>query len=164
MKKNKGQAIFEFIIFVPFMFLAYTVSINLMSAINGSINQQKVTRGYFYARLKGNSRAPNFGELAEMQTVGASYAGMLAIGWRDNPFADGETGSDVPKANCYKVASLFGQSILDTCEDKKDIGAPSSFVRVKTVYGICGASYLVDQNGQFAPTHFSSVDGACTIQ
>jgi hypothetical protein len=162
---KKGQALFEFIVFVPFMFLTYTVSLNLFSAINGSINQQKVTRGYFYARLKHNSMAPNFGELRTMQVSGATYAGMLALGWRVNPFTEGESdGNAVPKANCYKVATMFSQTQLDECEDKLDENGPTSFIRVKTVYGVCGSSYLVDQNGFFSPSHLAAVDGSCTIQ
>ena len=49
--KQQGQALVEFIIFLPFMLMMYTVVITLGDAINGSINQQKATRAYFYYRL-----------------------------------------------------------------------------------------------------------------
>ena len=43
---RKGQAIFEFIIFLPILLILYGVLVSVSSAINGSINQQKATRGF----------------------------------------------------------------------------------------------------------------------
>jgi hypothetical protein len=47
---QEGQAVFELLIFLPFLLFLYTIYYTAGNAINGSINQQKAVRGYFYSR------------------------------------------------------------------------------------------------------------------
>ena len=55
---QKGQALIELIIFLPLMFMFYSMISGFANAINGSINQQKIARSYFYYRLQNNSTIP----------------------------------------------------------------------------------------------------------
>lgn len=162
-RNNKGQAIFEFVLFVPFMLLFYSACLNIFGAINGSINQQKITRGYFFNSIKGNSTVPDRQALSSYVSSGIESAGMMAIGWRENPFSSGEASGTTPKAPCYKMTSLAAPTSPDECGDAQDDPGPTSFIRVKTVFGVCGASYGL-QNAQLLPSPVSSNDGACTLQ
>jgi hypothetical protein len=161
MKKNEGQAIFEFILFVPFIILMYAVSINIFGAINGSINQQKVVRGYFYGLLKGNSTAPGQGDLNDFQQNQVNKAGMLAFGWKKNPFS---SGSDTPVSPCYKFTTLTNASNLDECGDETAMLEPTSYIRVKTVYGICGKTYrFISDRGAFEFDTNSALNSSCLL-
>lgn len=144
-KKNNGQAIIEFLIFAPLFLILYTVTLNFFSAINGGINQQKIVRGYFYARIKGNSTLPQKSQLQAMQGKGSRNIGMVAIGWRVNTFADGEEGS--PEAPCYKITTLAEATAPDACEDETEPESPSKYIRLKTVYGLCSKSYEENDDG-----------------
>lgn len=133
---QKGQALIELIIFLPLMFMFYSMISGFANAINGSINQQKVTRGYFYYRVQGNSTVP--------KPAGGSYLnwetfGMYYIGWKDK-FTSGSDESGKPVSPCYKLSIPLAPGTTDNCEDKYT--TPSTmFIRVQTVYGICGATY-----------------------
>jgi hypothetical protein len=123
-KTQRGQALVEFIIFLPFMLMMYTVVVSLGDAIHGSINQQKVTRSYFYYRLQNNS------QISKPQRNGSTLFndewtsfGHTFIGWAD--YLDGKT----PFLPCYKLNLPF---------------APA----VGTVYGLCGAT-MQKQDGEF---------------
>lgn len=159
-KNEKGQALLELIVFIPFMLTMYVVAINLFGAINGSINQQKATRGYFFARIKGNSNAPNLSQLQDYANQGVRAGGMLALGWRINPF---NSSIDTPQANCYKLATLTPVSDIDECEDKIDEPGPTSFFRVMTTFGICGKTYTI-QNNSYTTLDAFAHDASCTLQ
>ena len=58
LENSEGQAIFELILFMPFLVYFVTLLFTAGNSINGSINQQKAVRGYFYHLLKGNSNLP----------------------------------------------------------------------------------------------------------
>ena len=60
MSKNNqtGQALIELIIFLPLMFMFYSMISGFANAINASINQQKVARAYFYYKVQNNSTIP----------------------------------------------------------------------------------------------------------
>ncbi|MCY4523174.1 MAG: hypothetical protein OXB84_00400, partial [Halobacteriovoraceae bacterium] len=45
---SKGQALIELLVFFPFLILLIIAMLKLASAINGSINQQKAVRSYFF--------------------------------------------------------------------------------------------------------------------
>ena len=79
---KKGQAMFEFVIFLPFVIVLFKMFLNIGGAINGSINQQKTLRGYFYHTLRGSSYFPS------LKTLNSSWksfteAGFYAIGFSE---------------------------------------------------------------------------------
>jgi hypothetical protein len=145
------------------MFMIYSLISGFASAINGSINQQKVTRAYFYYRAQNNSTIPKPGE-------GTTYLswtrfGMFFIGWKER-----FDGSDVPILPCYKLSVPLKPADKDKCEEKY-LKATSQFIRVGTVYGVCGATYgkkgsevyqMPDTGG--APFSLIVDRNACAIQ
>lgn len=136
MKKEnneKGQALIELIVFLPLMITLYSVIGGLASSINGSINQQKVTRAYFYYRIQNNSTipTPKSGDYNTWKKFG-----MFFIGWKDY-FQDSST----PVMPCYKVSIPFKNSPQDKCEDSYS-EQKTLWVRVGTVYGVCGATFM----------------------
>lgn len=132
MKNEKGQALIELIIFLPLMFMVYSLVAGFASAINGSINQQKIARAYFYYRVQNNSTfpAPSPGNHERW-----SRFGMFFIGWYDK-FLQG----DNPAMPCYKISLPLGQSDDKSCDEAYEEDS-SQFIRVGTVYGGCGNSY-----------------------
>lgn len=132
LKSDKGQALFEFVMFLPFLVMIYSVVMSIGNSINGSINQQKATRSYFKNRLQNNSNIPKpsdaFTRLNEF--------GMWAIGWAEE--LQGSQGS--PIMTCYKFSIPLGSTENDECK-KRYRGTTTQFIRVGTVIGVCGASY-----------------------
>jgi hypothetical protein len=138
-KNEKGQSIIEFVIFLPFLLMMYTVSMSLANAINGSINQQKVTRSYFYYLLQNNSTFPRpyRDDGAEPYKAWQQF-GMQIIGWTEKLV------SEDPVMTCYKFKLPLGKKKGDECE-KAYRGTTTQFIKIGTVYGVCGATYLNDQ-------------------
>ena len=174
-RNQRGQALVEFILFLPFMLMLYSTVVILGDSIHGSINQQKVTRGYFYFRIQNSptiTRPFRSGGIP-IYTNWTNF-GMFFIGWSD--FLDNEQ----PVYPCYKLNLPFSSAAGDTCEDTYSNGSgglPSTqFIRVGTVYGACGATIsrstnagpgeYVEQpvNGSTADTVLSVIsDSSCTI-
>ena len=162
-KNQRGQALVEFIMFLPFMLMMYTVVVSLGDAIHGSINQQKVTRSYFYYRLQNNS------QISKPQRNGSSLFndqwtlfGHTFIGWAD--YLDGKT----PFLPCYKLNLPFAPAADDKCDEAYD-SVTTQFIRVGTVYGLCGAT-MEKRNGEFLDLPASQeidpvvVSSSCWIQ
>lgn len=137
MKNNSGQALIELIIFLPLMITLYSVIGGFASSINGSINQQKVTRAYFYYRVQNNSTipGPKAGPFQSWEQFGMFY-----IGWKDY-FKGGDESGGQPVMPCYKISIPFKDTPGDNCEDRYS-QTRTLWVRVGTVYGVCGATYL----------------------
>jgi len=172
MKKNDdtGQALIELIIFLPMMFMLYSLISGFANAINASINQQKITRAYFYFRVQHNSTIPK----PDLDESTSQYThqrwtrfGMFFIGWKDYFGTQGQGNS--PVMPCYKISLPLGPSAGDNC-DTTYTNPTSQFIRVGTVYGICGATYnvrnqeaisLPDDGGDFASVTDKS---SCYIQ
>ncbi|HXH73380.1 MAG TPA: hypothetical protein VNJ08_00330 [Bacteriovoracaceae bacterium] len=147
--KQSGQALVELIIFLPLMFALYGMISGFASAIYGSINQQKITRGYFYFRINGNSMVPK----AAMDVANDwKKFGMFYIGWMQS------MQGDEPIATCYQVTIPNSPPSGDTCEVAYDKDT-TQFIRVGTVYGLCGATFAKDPS---SPTFFimPDADGA----
>lgn len=144
MKKDSGQALIELIIFLPLMITLYSVIGGFASSINGSINQQKVTRAYFYYRIQNNSTipGPKAGPIDSWQQFGMFY-----IGWKDY-FKGGDESGGQPVMPCYKISIPFKDNPGDNCEEKYE-QERTLWVRVGTVYGICGATYLNQGNNRY---------------
>lgn len=136
-KSQKGQALIELIIFLPLMFMLYSLISGFANAINGSINQQKVTRGYFYYRVQNNSTIPKPDDAYKSW----GKFGMFFIGWKEYFGA----GSD-PFLPCYRVSVPLKASDSDKCEEKYT-KTTTQWIRVGTAYGVCGGTYVKLGNG-----------------
>lgn len=159
---ENGQALIELIVFLPLMFTLYSVISGFASAINGSINQQKVTRAYFYYRAQNNSTIPK--PESDKAYLAWGRFGMSYIGWKD--FFKGE-GS--PIAPCYRVSIPLQARKNDQC-DSSYSEENTLYVRVGTVYGVCGATFRqIGQQTFFIPeaqdmSYRELVDtGSCVI-
>lgn len=141
LSNEKGQAVFELIIFLPFLVFLYTVYSTAGNSINGSINQQKAVRGYFYSLLKGNSYVNSMADLEEFSQKSISTVGFSALGWREKS-ASGQRDSFAP---CFKFSSILKNDSNEECDSDSREGDDgeklSRYVRVFTFYGICGPVY-----------------------
>lgn len=137
---ENGQAIFEMILFFPLLILLFLYFIKVTASINGAINQQKITRGYFFARLKNNSLYPLAQDAKE-----ASWQkfGMSFIGWNEE-----FNSAEEPLLPCY----LAKVPLFSTDETKCSAtysGTKTNFIRVGTVFGVCGTSYQSNTSGEY---------------
>lgn len=159
-KKNKheeGQAIFEFIIFLPFLMYMVTVLINSGNAINASINQQKSTRGYAYHLLKGNSTVPTLEDLRIYNNAGANQSASFVVGYAGSKEGENYYGS------CYKFNRIPGANIPEeTCTETNDERI-TDFIRVFTFYGVCGDTYTISNN-KYYRSYFQRGLGSCIIR
>lgn len=163
LNKEEGQALIEFLLFFPFLLMMYSVTLSIANSINASINQQKVTRGYFYYRLQNNSMAPT------------PYRGE----GDDNPFTRfgqyvnlwGEKAIDkIPVAACFKFNVPLGDREEDVCEESYS-EQTTQYIRVGTAYGICGATYQNTQGNYVRLPNYSAAsspqqvvaDSACQV-
>lgn len=133
---QKGQALFEMILFLPFLMFLYTIYYTAGNAISGSINQQKAVRGYFYSIVKGNSYVVSLNDLKLFKEKGINRVGFNSIGWNDHL-------SGVRSyAPCFKFSSLLKNNSTEECESPdRDEEGSSRFIRLFTFYGVCGPVY-----------------------
>ncbi len=131
-RNENGQAIFEFIIFLPFLLILLSITITISSSINGSINQQKITRGYFFHRVKGNSTIPS---PQEMDGFSVKKVSMRFVGWAEK--MDGAENDGSPYATCYKMTKLLGIGGNRECDDSLPGDGTTSIIKPRTVFGIC---------------------------
>lgn len=138
-KNQKGQAVFELIIFIPFLIFLYTIFYTSGNSISGSINQQKAVRGYFYSLVKGNSYINNYAEVLELSNNHTmKMIGFSSLGWREKSVAGGR-GAIAP---CFDFSSILKNNTSETCEGSERDGVNSSrYVRTFTFYGVCGPVY-----------------------
>lgn len=141
LKSQKGQALIELIIFLPLIVTLYSVISGFANSINGSINQQKITRAYFYNRIQNSSTFPGPGLVMDEFQSWRSF-GMFYIGWKD--YFKG----DEPVMPCYKVSIPFKDSPQDKCEDSYST-EKTLWVRVGTVYGVCGGTFYHSSGNVF---------------
>ncbi|MBF0299102.1 MAG: hypothetical protein HQK51_10305 [Oligoflexia bacterium] len=161
--EDQGQAIFEFFLFLPLMLSIYVITVFIGNAINGSINQQKVTRAYLYFLMLGDSEYPTYEILKDSTQDGASQIGMFALGWKTR--FEGKT----PVAPCYKMLSLstevdpnlqsnLGDPIRQCAPG--DNTRPLAYIRVKTSYGVCVGTFVKSDNGGFNRINNSPASGS----
>jgi hypothetical protein len=161
---QKGQALFEMILFLPFLMFLYTIYYSVGNSINGSINQQKAVRGYFYSRVKGNSYLVSLSELVKFKEENSiTKVGFNSLGW-----ADQMKNEKNPLAPCFKFSSLIKNNSTEECNgSERDNEHSSKFIRLFTYYGVCGATYTpgrVDGNSfEIEPKYQSSSD-SCTLR
>ena len=139
--KEEGQAMMEFVLFLPFMMMMYFSILSIGNAINGSINQQKAARGYFYYRMGNSSMMPKARRQGIEPSDDWGTFGMQIMGWAES------FEGDSPVAPCFKFQMPLGEIDEDECR-KAYTGTKTQFIRVQTVYGICGATYKKIGNNQ----------------
>lgn len=137
---EEGQALFELIVFLPLLLLILTLMVTISNSINASINQQKVTRGYFYYGLRGNSLGLNRIDLNEYQNeFSMTNVGMSVVGWRRS---DPGHSTDDTYAPCFRFNSLFTSDTTDQECDRPSVSSGiTPIVRIYTAYGICSETY-----------------------
>jgi hypothetical protein len=162
---ESGQALIELVILFPLLVMVYAFMHNVGNSINVAINQQKVTRSYFYSYVKNNSMFPlNDTFYPDSPTSTWRKFGMSFIGWREKF----KNGTRLPRQACVRLKIPYLPVKEPTCESYKD--EATDFIRIGTVYGACGATYTtVSPPDQFArgvaasPSDVSSED-SCTIR
>ena len=148
---DQGQAIFELLVFLPVFLFLFVVIYNIGNSINISINQQKVTRRYFYYIQKGNSFLPSNSLLAQWKDKGFTYAGLTMMGFQNDQI------SEQPVAPCFKFLNFLTGATDEVCEDKME-DQQSNFIKIMTAYGICGETYRLTDDG-FWNSEFSNGQG-----
>jgi hypothetical protein len=142
LSNQKGQAIFEMILFIPFIMFLYTIYYTAGNAISGSITQQTSVRGYFYISMKGNSFVNTSPELQILKSKGMKTIGFNSFGWADHL---GSNGGSESYGTCYSFSSLLRNGSSDTCDGaEREKPGSSPFVRVFTFYGVCGPVYTTN--------------------
>jgi hypothetical protein len=139
LKNQEGQSLIEFVLFLPFMMMIYSVIINVSGAINASLNQQKVTRAYFYYNMQNNSTIPKPRRNGSDPSDSWQMFGMQIMGWATE-LADGSGDGGLPVAACFKFNLPLGTGEADNCKEAYS-GKTTQYIRVGTVYGVCGATY-----------------------
>ena len=159
-RKEDGQAIFEFIIFLPLMLFMFTVIFTIGNSINGSINQQKATRRYFFHIAKGNSTIPGPWYLSQID-ASVSRIGTVSVGWREKESSGGDS-----YATCYPLVDFFSDNKDDDCFNPSIKDKKSNFVRIYTQFGVCGESFVRHPSGAFfLPDYGQRANGnSCTIR
>jgi len=139
---ESGQAIFELIVFIPFLLYLTSILITLGNSINGAINQQKIVRGYFHGTYRGNPTAPIVRDLMDYQNNGINSSGLVAFGWRGSSLG-AAGGSSQSIATCYKLNQMVGSDPNkdDNCEDPSNSEGSTGFIRIYTMYASCGQTY-----------------------
>lgn len=164
LNNEDGQSLFELIVFLPVLLLILTVMVTVGNAINSSINQQKVTRSYYYYVLRGNSLGLNAIDLKEYgQTSSMSNVGMFAIGWRRSD--PGQSNEEV-FATCFRFSTLFSGDSQDVnCDEPNVSGQKTSIIRLYTAYGLCTEVYTTsDASDGLVPAYtLRAIGGLCSL-
>ena len=134
-RDEKGQATFEFLIFLPFLLVFIGAYVTISGAINGAINQEKATRSYFYRLIKGN---PYMLTTYDLTTPLKAFqtAGILTVGYREKDMGES---SILP---CYVLKIFLSGTIDEKCEKPSaTAGGPTFLLKIGTLYGICSATF-----------------------
>ncbi len=138
MKKQKGQAIFELIIFLPiFLFLMKTL-FDYGDAINHSINQNKAVRSYYFYTAANDSNLPNLAYLGEFQSKSVKTISLDTFSWSTQTVPDE---SAFPMGSCVKVPGFLGNDLPGECDAPQPDDMKSQFIRVYTSFGVCTGSW-----------------------
>lgn len=138
MKDDSGQSLFEFLFFLPlFVFFASFIS-NIGNSINTSINQQKLTRGYFFYLTQNNSFIPARGLLNNLGSL--SRVSQFSIFYR---VKENDNGKSRPET--YEKPNIFIGGSDEESQylrgDDEDLDSQSDFIRIFTGFGICSNGY-----------------------
>lgn len=156
LENEEGQAVFELILFMPFLVYFVTLLFTAGNSINGSINQQKAVRGYFYHLLKGNSNLPIKADLVEFKGSGISAVSVSSLGWAE------ERPEENNYATCYKFSTLYSTS-EEICKEKAPDPNTTIFVRPFTFYGVCSGTYIMQPDGEYLLDQTVAAQVTCTL-
>jgi hypothetical protein len=134
---SKGQALFEFVMIIPFVLVLIGTMVAIVGSINGAINQVKATRNYFYMTINNSSMTPRPPSLSKLKTEGIETVGIDFLGWRE--MRDGEKSF----APCFKITTFLGEEPKNEDCNNKFEDKYSTFIKVKTFYGLCSATYEI---------------------
>lgn len=151
---EKGQGVFEVMVFLPIMLYLLSILLNVGNSINASINQQKASRGYLFYLLKGNSQGTRKSDLDYFSSNGGgiNLVSPFIVGWR---LESGDGGKESFGAY-YQLPSvpLGGKNTpKDDCMDKFDGSESSTCIKIFTLYGVCGDTYALEGDGRFFHTN-----------
>ncbi len=152
---ESGQALFEFIMFLPFVLIILHALFTIANSINAGINQQKSLRGYYFQLLKSDSMGLASEDIDTLHGAGVRFVGFNAIGWKEK-FING----DQPASPCFGMTKLIGQNQGQTCDEIVTQGEPSAYIKLFNVFGICTKTYLPN-NDSFDLNEAST--GVCTL-
>lgn len=152
MKDNKGQSILEFLVFLPLFLTLMGLIVGLGNSINGSINQQKAVRGYFFYINQNNSMVPR-PDYQSNAHAGWRAFGMFFIGWAERLQNDTS-----PVAPCYKLPIAVDSSD-SVCENSYS-ERTTQLIRVGSVFGLCGATYFNSGNHVYLAPFLDPSGGA----
>lgn len=163
LKNEKGQALFELVIFLPFLLFLYMIYSTAGDSISASINQQKAVRGYFYSLVRGNSYLNTMADLEELESFNVRMVGFSALGWREK----GDKSGRSAYAPCFKFSSLLKNGSTEACDDdarEKDAdgNGVSHFVRIFTFYGVCGPVYSATKDPKSGKPFYEIIPSAQT--
>lgn len=143
-KNQKGQSLFEFLIFLPLLVMLIGVFYSFGGAMSMSINQQKAVRGYYFHLLKGNSFGISYPDLVELEKKGTRKVGFFSLGWRFK--AEGEAKS---YGSCFKINNMLSGNDGEECLDgDRPTEGSSRYIRAFTAFGLCGNNF-VEQGGRY---------------
>jgi hypothetical protein len=158
---QKGQAIFEFIIFIPFLAFLYMMFYTVGNSINGSINQQKAVRGYYYNLIKGNSYLLTLNDLEQFKAQSVTSVGFMAIAFKEHGQGNTET-----FAPCFRFTSMFKGGNTESCDgsDRQAIDS-TMYIRLFNAYGVCGPLYVLDkESGKFDVDQRIQMSESCSLK
>lgn len=135
-KNENGQSLVEFLIFLPFLLIMYIIISTFVNAINGSINQLKATRNYYFVIYGNDSKLPDRSTIEGIHSSDTlSQFGLFSLGWAT------DLRDKRPVATCYKMFNFSGTKSEETCDPGIHDFSPTKFVRVKTSFGTCTVNY-----------------------
>jgi hypothetical protein len=121
--------------------------LNVGNSINASINQQKAARGYTFYLLKGNSLGNRRVDLKEYEGDLTEVSSFM-IGWR----AEQDSSGKKSYGSAYKLPTLpWGDdSQEEDCLERTDGSSrKSQCIKVFTMFGVCGETYVSDGSQLF---------------
>ncbi len=137
-KNEKGQAIFELIIFLPiFLFLIKSL-FDYGDAINLGINQLKVVRGYYFYSVSHDTMVPNAKFLEDFKNNGVNHVSLDAFSWSLDTIA--ESGGS-PVGACVKVYGFLGNEIEEECREANPVDRKTQFIRIYSSFGVCTGTW-----------------------
>lgn len=133
---EKGQALFEAMIFIPIFLYLVIMMITIGNSISTAINQNQATRTYTFFLMKGNSDAIGSYDLRSF-SGGFTELGAYIVGW-----AKSYRNTTNPVSTNFRIPSLpWAPSEDEDCTQKGD-PRDTSCIKVFTLYGVCGETYI----------------------
>ena len=154
-RNDSGQALFEFLVFIPLFLILIAMMLVVGNGINNSINQQKLARGYFYYLTQNSPYIPFRPDAeglvatssGEVTRISMDYVGYRASSDGDESFS-----------TCLKFPTFLGQANpQDECREPDITDNKAQYLRVFTAYGVCSAHIFFNPNFQ---TTFHRLDAA----